>query len=163
MQQIFVDPAVVAIGETGLDALRGAPLDIQEEIFRQHIKASEELGKPLIIHLVKAYDRLMSIRKEMRPAIPWIIHGFRGKPQLVGQLSSAGASNQIYFSIGERFNAESIAVIPSDRLLIETDESAKAISEILHSVAIARFEDPKKLSDCVNNNFKRLFIEKKFS
>lgn len=163
MKLIISDPRVVAIGETGLDTLKGAPIEAQEAIFRKHIKVSEESGKPLVIHVVKAFDRLLSIHKEIRPSSPWILHGFRGKPQLVDHLLAKNSTNQIYFSIGERFNPQTVTIIPTDRLLIETDESPKSASEILQAVAIARYDDPKKLSENVNNNFKRLFIEKKHS
>lgn len=163
LKRIVSDPRVVAIGETGLDALKGAPIESQEAIFCEHIKVSEESGKPLVIHVVKAYDRLLSIHKKMTPSAPWILHGFRGKPQLVDQLLATKSTNQVYFSIGERFNPEAVTAIPADRLLIETDESQKSASEILQAVAIARYDDPMKLSESVNNNFKRLFSEKKFS
>ena len=58
---------VKAIGETGLDTLRGPSLDIQESVFREHVRLSEMFGKPLIIHCVKAFDRLMALKKEIKP------------------------------------------------------------------------------------------------
>ena len=55
---------VVAIGECGLDALKSpAQIEVQEEIFKAHIQLSEALQKPLIIHCVKAFDRLIALRK----------------------------------------------------------------------------------------------------
>lgn len=131
------DPRVLAIGECGLDALRGAPLEIQEEIFRRHALAGERLGKPLIIHCVKAFDRLLRIHKELRPSQPWIIHGFRGKAATARQLTGAGLG----LSLGEHFNAESAAVIPSGMLFTETDESLLPIEEIRERIASARKGD----------------------
>lgn len=146
-----------------MDALRGGSPEVQEAIFRAHVKASEESGKPLVIHLVKTLDRILHLRKELSPASPWIIHGFRGKPEIVRQLTSPGGSNRIYFSIGEKFNRESVAAIPPDRLLVETDESARPPWEILTDIAAARGESPEKLTETVNTNFSRLFLEKKFT
>lgn len=113
---------VVAIGEVGLDALRGAPPARQEEIFRHYVDLSEELRKPLIIHCVKAWDALMRIRRERRPQQPWAIHGFRGKQELARQLLDAG----MYLSLGPRHNPSAAAIIPTDRLLIETDDDPAA-------------------------------------
>lgn len=110
-------PQVVAIGETGLDALRGGPLDEQESIFAWHAELSERLGKPLIIHAVRAIDRVMALRRQMKPKQPWVIHGFRGKPEQALQLVRAGFD----ISIGERFNPGVPEVVPPERLHRETD------------------------------------------
>ncbi|MBD5214664.1 MAG: hydrolase TatD [Bacteroidales bacterium] len=108
---------VIAIGEVGLDALRGAPLEQQEQLLEHFIDLSEELRKPLIIHCVRAWDRLLRIYRRRRPTQPWAIHGFRGRPELARQLLDAG----MYLSLGRRYNPATAAIIPSDRLLIETD------------------------------------------
>ena len=126
---------VVAIGECGFDMLK-SPTDIllQEEIFMAHAQLAEEMQKPLIIHCVKAFDRLMALHKELKPRQAWIIHGFRGKPQLATQLVNAG----FYVSLGERFNPDSAKAIPTDRLFIESDESPLPIADIYASVAEAK-------------------------
>ena len=111
-------PQVIAIGEAGLDALKGAPIDKQIEIFRHHVTLSEKYKKPLIIHCVKAFNEIISLKKQLRPTMPWIIHGFRGKPQLAQQL----LDNGFYISLGKHFNPASAAIIPPDRLFYESDE-----------------------------------------
>lgn len=118
LAHVATSPQVVAIGECGLDAMQGAPLDRQEELFRWHIALSERLGKPLIIHAVKTWEALMRLKKEIKPKQQWIIHGFRGNPQLAQQLLNAG----FYLSIGEKYNPSTLAIIPPDRLYRETDE-----------------------------------------
>lgn len=118
---------VVAIGEVGLDALRGAPLERQEEMLRHFIKLSERVEKPLIIHCVRAWDRLLKLHREMKPKQPWAIHGFRGKPELARQLLDEG----MYISLGRRYNPATAAIIPGERLLIESDDEADANLEAL--------------------------------
>lgn len=126
---------VVAIGECGLDMLKSpADIELQEEIFLAHAQLAEEMQKPLIIHCVKAYDRLMALRKELKPRQAWIIHGFRGKPQLAAQLVNAGFN----ISLGERFNPDSAKAIPTDKLFIESDESSLPIIDIYTAVAKAK-------------------------
>lgn len=134
---------VVAIGECGLDILKSpAPIELQEEILKAHILLAEEVQKPLILHCVKAYDRLIALRKEMKPQQAWILHGFRGKPQQAEQLIKAG----FHISLGEKFNTESAKVIPMERLFIESDESNAAIADIYAAVARAKGADIEELA-----------------
>lgn len=137
MNAIVTRPDVVAIGETGLDSLRGAPMWLQILSLQAHIRLSEEIGKPLVLHCVRAHDSLLAIRREMRPAQPWIIHGFRGKPTVARILLDAGC----HISLGERFNPAAAAIIPSDRLLAETDESPLPIARIIAAISEARGAD----------------------
>lgn len=113
------NPSVIAIGETGLDTRRGAPLDRQQQLLLRHISIAEKTHKPLILHIVGAWSEIIRLKKQLQPITPWIIHGFRGKPVLARQLLDAG----FYLSIGKLYNPASAAIIPADRLLIETDES----------------------------------------
>lgn len=116
---------VQAIGETGLDKNHPSP-DKQMRLLLEHIKLSETLAKPLILHIVRAYNEIMQLKRTLQPAQPWIIHGFRGKPQLARQLLDL----EFYISLGERYNPETARIIPSDRLLIETDESSLPVDEL---------------------------------
>lgn len=136
LQAIATDPRVVAIGEAGLDSLRGASDDVQEAVLRRQIELSEVVGKPLVIHCVRRYDRMLHLQREMRPQQPWIWHGFRGKPELARQILAASPRN--YISLGERFNPLAAATMPTDRLLAETDESPLLITQIITSIASSR-------------------------
>lgn len=128
-------PAVIAIGETGLDTMRAPapPLRLQLQLLNHHIELSEGLAKPLILHIVKQFHEIIRLKAALKPAQPWIIHGFRGKPQLAAQLISHG----FYLSYGQRFNPASVAVTPPERLLVETDESDLPIGRIAELVGAA--------------------------
>lgn len=113
-------PQVTMIGETGLDKKNGsAPLELQMEVFREHIHLSELIHKPLIIHCVKAIDELLAIRKEMKATQPWVLHGFRGGVEQWEQLTRLG----LYTSIGQRYNEALIKTIPLTHLLLESDDT----------------------------------------
>lgn len=114
-------PQIVAIGEAGLDRLQGGPLDRQIQLFESQVAISERLEKPLIVHCVRAWSELLALHRKLRPRQPWVIHGFRGKPELARQLLDSG----LYISLGERYNPATLAIIPHDRLLRETDDSGK--------------------------------------
>jgi TatD DNase family protein len=134
---------VAAIGECGIDTLKSpAPVELQEDIFKAHIMLAEEVQKPLILHCVKAYDRLVALRNGLKPQQAWIIHGFRGKPQQAEQLIKAG----FHISLCEKFNPDSARIIPADRLFIESDESNAAIADIYAAVACAKGADIEALA-----------------
>lgn len=117
LERMARDPRVLAIGEAGLDALRGGEEALQEAIFRRQASLSEEVGKPLIIHCVRRYGRIMELRRELAPKQRWIIHGFRGKPELARQLVAAGFD----ISLGKKHNPAVAAAVPPGHLFHETD------------------------------------------
>lgn len=109
---------VLMIGETGLDKINcNAPIELQMEVFREHIRLSELIRKPLIVHCVKAVDELIAIRKESKATQPWIIHGFRGGIEQWQQLTRAG----LHISIGRYHNAELIKSLSPQQFLLESD------------------------------------------
>lgn len=118
MRKMIADPRCVAIGECGLDSKHNPEtIERQEQLFRQQAQMAEQLRKPLIIHCVGAMDKLLRIKKEMQPNMPWIIHGFRGKSQQAKQLTAHG----LYLSLGEKHNAQVPAAVDPHWLLHETD------------------------------------------
>ena len=125
---------VLMIGECGIDKLRGGDLSMQTGVLERHIALSEQVGKPLVLHCVRASNELCRLRRQLRPSMPWIVHGFRGNAHVASQLLDAG----FYLSYGERFNPEALAITPADRLLAETDESLLPIDEIHRRLAASR-------------------------
>lgn len=153
LNEIASDPRIVAIGEAGYDKLKGPDMAHQRSIFEQQIEISENLRKPLVIHCVKAWDELLGSWKKYKPKQPWIIHGFRGKPELAQQLTNHG----FYFSVGERFNQQSLTKIPLDRLFCETDNSDLNIREIYEQVANALTMPLDEFADRIEENINRVF------
>ena len=122
---------VKAIGECGLDKLCETPPELQIKAFQSQIIISEKVKKPLIIHCVKAFDDLIALKKEINPIQAWIIHGFRGKPELMYQLVNQG----FYLSFGYRFNEETVRQMPLDKLFLETDDENISIEQIYSAVS----------------------------
>lgn len=111
---------VVAIGETGIDRLRGGSAECQQEILMRHIEISERLGKPLVLHSVRSWEQILNLHKHINPSQPWVMHGFRLKPDVARRLAERG----IYLSYGVKFNPESLRATPRHLLLLESDEAA---------------------------------------
>lgn len=120
--RIIAEPRIAAIGECGLDPLRGAPVARQIEILEQQLLMAERLGMPVILHVVRAWSEIIALRRRLGAQQPWAIHGFRGNPQLARQLLRAG----FHISLGPKHNPLTAAFIPFDRLLIETDDDPSA-------------------------------------
>ena len=61
--ELSLSDRVIAIGETGLDYYRVKKdeADWQRDRFRRHIKASNESGKPLIIHMRDSKEDIIDI------------------------------------------------------------------------------------------------------
>lgn len=141
-------PQVAAIGESGLDSVNGAPMFLQLQSFKAHALLAEELRKPLIVHNVKCTQEICQLRREWKATVPWVIHGFRGKASVLKMLLDAGC----HISIGERFNAAVLPLIPTDRLLAETDESALPIECIIEQMAAILELPQDKLTDIIARN-----------
>jgi TatD DNase family protein len=150
------DKRVLAIGEAGIDKVRGPALGLQKKIFCQQIKISEDHHKPLIIHSVKANNEILELHKKMAPSQPWILHGFGGHPQEMKQFTDEG----FYLSFGPKIlypdhkTADSLKKIPCDRFFLETDYTNKSIMALYDKAAEIRETTIKKLGETINNNFK---------
>ena len=134
------------------------PLAEQEAAFRCHVSESEQAGKPLVIHCVKTLEEILRVRKEMQPRQPWIMHGFRGKPQQLQSLLSAG----IYVSFGLHYNKESLVLCPLEMMFLETDDIAAPIEPLYKEVAqikgISEVALRKKIWENANKLFPNLAI-----
>ena len=157
MENMLSDSRVLALGEVGLDKLTECPYPIQIKAFEEIVSISEAYGKPLIIHCVKSVDELIAIRKKMRPALPWIMHGFRGKPQQADILLRQG----FYLSFGEHYNSQVMKETPIERLFLETDESNVPIDELYNRAAAIRHISAEELKLAVLHNVNNVFGVKK--
>lgn len=111
------EPNVVAVGECGLDKLRGGSPATQEAVFLRQAELSEKYELPLIIHCVGRYGRLMELHRKLSPRQLWVVHGFRGKPELARQLAAQG----IAVSIGAHPRPDISRIVPPHLLFSETD------------------------------------------
>lgn len=154
-------PRVVALGEAGLDRICSTPYSKQLYFFREEVKLADRLDLPLIIHLVRAQDDLVRLKKELRPHSPWLIHGFRGKNEQATQLLRLG----FYLSFGRHFHSESLALAYGEgRAFLETDDVpnlsiASVYEEASRSLGISLEELREKLYDQALIFFPRLLNE----
>jgi TatD DNase family protein len=139
---LAADARVVAIGETGLDYDRVfSPIEDQLANLRRNLALALETGKPAILHCRSAdgrRDAQDALVAELRAAgvgdsrwavafgerPPAVIHSYSGPLDYgreVIDLGLAVSFSGLVFRAGEEPSAEVAALVPLDRVLIETD------------------------------------------
>ncbi|NIA67752.1 TatD family hydrolase [Pelagibius litoralis] len=118
---------VVGIGETGLDYYyEHSPREAQQVSFRAHISASRESRLPLIVHARDADDDTVAILQEeyAKGPFPGVIHCFTAGPELARAALEIGfyisLAGIVTFKSAQALR-DTVAEVPLDRLLVETD------------------------------------------
>lgn len=141
------NPQVLAIGECGFDTLKGPAHDLQEQAFIRQVDISERLHKPMILHVVRDFDSVIRLRKQLKPTQSWLIHGFRGGQQQADQLHTHG----IQVSLSLKANPQTLLQIPSDRLFLETDGLCPII-QVIQTAATVRNQSVVTVENQIINN-----------
>jgi TatD DNase family protein len=159
LNKLAINNRVIAIGECGLDKNTTTPMALQEEIFLKHISLSETLRKPIIIHCVKAFGELFRIRKDTKPRMPWIIHGFNRSMELGLQCIEQG----FLLSFGKALlndtpqNTALMKQLSPDQFFFETDNSGLEISLVYKKCATLKNIPVEQLQNEISRNFSRYF------
>ena len=125
LADLIAEGGLVGVGETGLDFFRDyAPHDLQERVFRWHLRQAVAHELPLVIHSRGAEDRVLDIVAEEIPnGAVGVLHCFGG------DLAQALRGISLGFHIGmggtvtfKNSGSLDIALgVPRDRLVLETD------------------------------------------
>ena len=119
------DPAVVGVGECGLDYhYDNAPREAQRRSFAEQIAMAHEHDLALVIHARDAWDDLFDVLACEGVPTETVLHCFTGGPSEAARLVSLGItvsfSGIVTFKNADDLRA-SVAEVPLERLLIETD------------------------------------------
>jgi TatD DNase family protein len=120
-------PRVVGIGETGLDRYWDyAPIGLQAEWFDRHIELSREVGKPFVVHCREAEADVVAQLRRAAALGPLrgAMHSFCGSRETLAACLDQGLSISFAGMVTYKKNDDLRAVaalVPNDRLLIETD------------------------------------------
>ena len=115
-----------AIGEIGLDGwIEGHDLADQSAVFTAQLALAADRDLPVTIHCIQAWGALWEvIRAHPLPARGFLIHAYGGSMEMMREFAKRGAffSFSPYFLHERKAAQRSVfAVIPEDRLLVETD------------------------------------------
>lgn len=152
------NPLVLAIGEAGFDKIKGPSADLQKKTFEEQVYIAEEHKKPVVIHCVKAWDELIKVYKTLKPKMPWLVHGFRGKKDLALQLISKGIYLSFWFDFITRAeSSQLLKALPIERIFLETDGAGVDIKEIYNKVAVDLEISIDELKIQILDNFNRFY------
>ncbi len=172
LRRLVREPAVRALGEIGLDYHYDfSPREAQREVFVEQLHIAREAGKPIIIHTREAWpDTVDILRREWNG--PGILHCFTGDEQQAREALDLG----FYLSFGGvvTFNkADAVrsaaAMVPDDRLLVETDAPYLApapyrgkrnepafMVETVRKLASVRGVEAERIAEITTANFEKL-------
>jgi len=163
----------IAIGECGLDGATGERAR-QEAILRAHVRAARAVGKPLVIHVLRAHDAAPRILREERAGeVGGVLHSYSGGADLVPVYRDLGLhfafAGPVTYANARRPVAAARA-IPAELLLVETDAPDQApaahrggrsepafLPAVIAGLAAARDADPAEIAELTTANAARLF------
>ncbi len=156
LEKIANQDKVIAIGECGLDRIKGPAMEIQVKAFQQQIEIANQLHKPLILHLVKSYSDMLAHANSIH--VPWIVHGFKGNLIEANTLIQKGAC----LSFGPRLLLNDdlkliFTSLPITSIYLETDTKPFLISEMYKMAASLRNIETDNLKTAISANFARDF------
>jgi TatD DNase family protein len=169
-------PRVVGIGESGLDYYYDhSDRSAQRASFRAHIAAARETGLPIIVHTREAEEDTYAVLSEEmgKGAYTGVIHCFTASQDFADKALGLGLyvsiSGIVTFKNAKELQS-SAKMIPSDRLLIETDAPFLApvphrgrpcepafVADTARFLAGLRGEEVERLAERTSENFRKLF------
>ncbi len=123
LKKLCLEEKCVAVGEIGLDYHYDfSPREIQKQVFEQQLVLAKELDLPVIIHDREAHEDTFELLKRYKSK--GVVHCFSGSAEMAKEIVKLG----MYIGLGgavtfknARKPKEVAEVVPSDKLLIETD------------------------------------------
>jgi TatD DNase family protein len=167
---------VVALGEIGLDYhYDNSPREAQREVFARQLRLARAEGLPVIIHSREADEETLEILRAEYAGSErgGVMHCFGGGPALAEGALALGFyisfAGNVTFKKAEALR-EVAALVPAERLLVETDcpylapvplrgrrnEPAFVVETARHLAGL-RGVSPEALGRATSENFARLF------
>ncbi len=127
LHELAQDPAVRAVGETGLDYNRNySPREVQLQVFERQLRIAVDVQKPLFLHQRDAHHDFLELLKRYRDKVPaMVVHCFTDTGEALRDYLALDCHIGITGWIcDERRGAhlrELVREIPANRLMLETD------------------------------------------
>jgi TatD DNase family protein len=175
LEALARNPRVVAIGEIGLDYHYDlSPRDVQRRLFIDQLNLAKALALPIVIHTREAWADTLAILKDHYKEEGGIMHCFTG--DAVRAREALDLNLHLAFGGVTTFKTaaairEAAALVPDDRLLIETDAPYLApipwrgkrnepsfITQTVRTLAEVRSTTPEHIAAITTANFERLCL-----
>lgn len=173
IEQLAGDSQAVAIGEIGLDYHyeEFCPRAVQKQWFENQLALANRLSLPVVVHDREAHEDTLRLLQAHQPR--GMVHCFSGSVEMARDLLNLG----LYIGIGgvvtfknARKTVEVAAMLPLDRLLLETDApylapvphrgercTSALIRHTAETVAAIRGMSADELLSITADNARRLF------
>ena len=156
-----IKPNCKAIGECGLDKLKGPEMSLQISLFEKQIDLAIQLKKPVIVHCVQAFDLLTSIIKKYQNKTIFIVHGFNQNEQTAAQLLKLGANlsfgNALLNVKNERLK-NIFAQTSNNQIFIENDDTTIAVEQIYEMASSIKKCDVNKMKEIMGRLCNAVFL-----
>jgi len=172
------DNPSACVGEIGLDVAVNPRCDeLQMELFLKQMRIANEYKRPVSVHCVKAWGRLLDALEAVGDMPAGIVmHSFGGSSEMVESLMKYG----VYFSFSAVITnpaniraAKVVRSIPLERMLLETDapdgvpydmrgdglpNEPANLTVAAQRIAELRGISVEKVADVTTDNAKRVFL-----
>ncbi len=156
LQKLLAQNPKLMIGEIGLDK-HYPDMDVQMQICGAQMALAHDMMRPVQVHCVGAWDKMLHILAHNANALPPIIimHGFSAGMEITEQLLRF---DNVYFSFAPRIismpnKEDMINSIPAGRILVESDSDAPGdILRIVRHLANMRETPSAQLATQIYNN-----------
>jgi TatD DNase family protein len=123
---LLTENPAACVGEIGIDhVLDKSTFADQETVFLRQLAIAVELSRPVTIHCVRAFGRLIELLRQAGGVFQGgIVHSYSGPPELVKTCEWFGLSISFSGSIsfpGNKRARASVRAVSPDRLCLETD------------------------------------------
>ncbi len=165
----LAEPGVVAVGEVGLDKRVAVPMDVQERVLRCQLRLAVACDKPVVLHAVRSFDRLLPLLEQERvDRVGGVLHGFYGSVEIarkLEQLNLAVGVGRLVLDPKAKKLAEVVQAVSERSVLIETDapwsqpcdDWCLAWNQILDQVARLRNWHRHQAVHITDENARRIF------
>jgi TatD DNase family protein len=170
----LTEHGAVALGEIGLDYHYDfSPRDIQQEVFRRQLRLARARALPVIIHTREAADDTFQVLRDEGAGLRVVFHCFTGGLPMARRAIEAGAwlsfAGIVTFPKAAELR-EVAAMVPADRILVETDSPYLApvpfrgkrnepafVANVVEALATVRGRSAAEIARETTANFGRLF------
>ncbi len=175
LAELLKEPDVLAVGECGLDFhYDTSPRETQLAVFRRQMELALEADLPVVVHNRESDAAMLeAVLRDELSELRADFHSFAGSLEMARALIDRGfylgVTGMVTFKKADNIR-EILAVIPADRLLVETDTPYLApvpyrgkpnrpayVVEVAEKVAELSGESPVEVARRTGQNFERLF------
>ena len=172
IERLAGHPRVRAIGEIGYDYHYDMDWkDAQKRVFEEQLKLAQKLSLPVVIHDREAHGDTMELLRKYRPA--GVVHCYSGSAEMAKEIIALGMyvgfTGVVTFKNARRA-LEAAAVVPMDRLLVETDCpymapepnrgrrcDSRLLPYTITKLAEVKGVSPQELAEITAKNARKLF------